>query len=323
MDKSTTELLIVFAERIRPSEVNESDDEVIFFFSDSFRNDPTMMQKKRDVPAGVWYCIMFAGFCPIIISIGSILLLSATLTTTEFNGDFVGHRSVACTIVASKVIDNGGLWPHYVGVAAAQIASIPFDVAVIRQTDRSRRATIEIARTILDVTIGSNYTCGLPPTGEPANYALASMWPVAGVGVVGFDREFAQAQLTMLESMWISGIVFLSVGLGVLLLVVALYFIARDCTCDCDCGGCCSDYYEQYMLERRINSSGAFQNNKGSNADFTDDGLLKHYTCKYGAGACCTLFLSRLCGRRAAPLPPEEVPNAAPQMEEIDLEQSE
>lgn len=262
------------------------------------------MQKKREAPEGIWYCIAFAAFCPLVIIIGAILLMTGGLTSTEFNGDFAGYRGVPCTVVASKVIDNGGAVPIHVGIAAVSIASIPFDVAAIRQTNkppRGLRSTTERARSVLDVTVGKNYTCGLSPTAEPAPYDSAAIWPLAGVAVVGFDQEFAQSQLQLLDDLLIAGIVLTAVGGGVILVAAALYFIARDCNCDCDCDccGCCSDYYEQYMLERRINSSGAAQNAKVS-ADFNEDGLLKNYTCKYGAGACCTLFLSRLCGRRAA-----------------------
>lgn len=270
------------------------------------------MKKKRDAPDGVWYCIMFAGFCPLVILIGAILLMTGAFTSTEFNGDFANYRGVPCTVVASKIIDNDGAVPVHVGIASVRIASIPFDVAAIRQTNKPLsplRSTAEKARNLLDVTIGKNYTCGLSPTADPAPYDSASIWPVAGVAVVAFDQEFAQSQLTMLDDLLISGVVLTAVGGGVMLMAAALYFIARDCDCDCDCDccGCCSDYYEQYMLERRINSSGAAQHAKVS-ADFNEDGLLKHYTCKYGAGACCTLFLSRLCGRRAVS---EEAPKVA------------
>lgn len=261
------------------------------------------MSKSRARDDAIGYAWLISGICSIILFIGLIMLLSGVLTLTDLNGDFVAYDAVPCTVVAVKAVPASvGFYTRYMGVASVQLNwSSQFRFAAIRQAETLKRATwytTEAALGALEVSEGQLTTCGVPNDGEPAAlYATASEWPFDRPAIVRFDRESSQAQLDYKDNLILAGAVFVGVGGGVILLVLLLFAICRcsDSCGDCDCG-CCSDSYEQYMLERRINSSGGKPDAAQQSADFTEDGLLTHYTCAYGPGACFSLFLAKLCG---------------------------
>jgi hypothetical protein len=255
------------------------------------------------------YGMLIASLCVIVVFIGLILALSGGLTITELNGAFVNFRAVPCTVLADKAVPSDVLvGTSFLGVASVRLdndtAGSSFGFAAIRQFDTKKRAYFNSeasARASLEVSTGQKTVCGVPDDAQaPTLFSNADKWPIARPAVVHFDRASSQAQLDYKDNLILSGAVFLGVGGGVILLFLATLLMFRCCDkCgDCDCT-CCADSYEQYMLERRINSSGGTnkqQQQGGNDADFTEDGLLTHYTCHYGTGACFSLFLARLCG---------------------------
>lgn len=250
--------------------------------------------------------ILLSSICSVILFIGIILAASGALTTTATNGDFVSHRAVPCTVITKKIVENtAGLGGSYVAIASVRLDNDSVDFAAIRQFESNRRAysgNAEDAFARLAVTDGERTTCGVPADGQPpTRFSSVDQWPVPRPAAVDFDRAMSQAELDYKANLILAGSVFLGVGGGTILVFLAMLLLFRCCDkcgdCDCSCGYCV-DSYEQYMLERRINSSGGGkqQQQQQNGADFTEDGLLTHYTCHYGAGACCTLFLAQLCG---------------------------
>jgi hypothetical protein len=245
--------------------------------------------------------------CCIVLIAGAIAGLIGGLLSTELSGDFASYRVVPCTVVDRKGVPSDAVVGNsFMGVASVRLDNDSVDYAAIRQIvtpKQPRWPTEDVAVAQLNVSIGQRTACGVPDDAEaPTLFASALEWPFPRPAVVQLDRDAAQAQLDGKADAIYAAIATLGVG-GSGIVLVIVYFLALHCydRYGKDHCGCCVDSYEENSLDRRINTSGGKQQQQQQQeeTDFTEDGFLTHYTCRYGPGACCTLFLARLCGQAA------------------------